>query len=145
MRFFSIFAHSFRSLFHRSRAEAELKREIDLHIEQLVKAYRAEGLTESEATAAARRDFGPVALTAEQCRDMRRTNWIDDLARDVAYASRVLRKSPVFALTALVSLALGIGANTAIYSFIDAIMVRGLPIPHPENLVVLNWRSKGWP
>jgi len=53
MRFFRIFAHRFRSLFHRSRAEAELKREIDLHIEQLVKAYRAEGLTESEATAAA--------------------------------------------------------------------------------------------
>ena len=145
MRLFRILAHRFRSLFHRSRAEAELEREIDLHIEQLVKAYRAEGLTESEALAAARRDFGPVALTAEQCRDMRRTNWIDDLARDVAYASRVLRKSPVFTLTALVSLALGIGANTAIYSFIDAIMVRGLPVPHPENLVVLNWRSKGWP
>ncbi|HWD99119.1 MAG TPA: ABC transporter permease [Bryobacteraceae bacterium] len=145
MRFLRILAHRFHSLFRRSRAEAELEREIDLHIGQLVKEHMAEGMTEAEAMAVARREFGPAALAREQCRDMRRTNWIDDLARDLAFAWRVLRKSPVFTLTALASLALGIGANTAIYSFIDAIMVRALPIAHPENLVVLNWRAKGWP
>ncbi|HWD99272.1 MAG TPA: ABC transporter permease, partial [Bryobacteraceae bacterium] len=145
MRFFRILTNRFRSLFRRSRAEAELEREIDLHLGQLVKEHLEAGLTEAEAVAAARREFGPVALTKEQCRDMRRTTWLDDLARDVVFASRVLRKSPAFTLTALVSLALGIGANTSIYSFVDAIMVRALPIAHPENLVVLNWRSRGWP
>ena len=64
MRFVRILAHRFRSLFRRSRAEAELEREIELHIGQLAKEYRAAGLTESEAAAAARRDFGPAALTA---------------------------------------------------------------------------------
>ncbi len=145
MRSLRVLAHRFHSLFHRSRAEADLESEITLHLEQLVKEYNAAGLTESEAVAAARRDFGPVALTKEHCRDMRRTTWLEDLARDIAFAFRVLRKSPVFTLTALLSLALGIGANTAIYSFIDAIMLRALPVSHPENLVVLNWRAEGGP
>ncbi len=145
MRFGRIFVRRLRSLFRRSRAEAELQREIELHIEQLAKEQMAAGMSESEAFLAARREFGTVSLTKEQCRDMRRTNFIEELTRDLAFALRALRKSPVFTLTALLSLALGIGANTAIYSFLDAIMMRALPIPDPQNLVVVNWRSKGWP
>jgi macrolide transport system ATP-binding/permease protein len=145
MRFARILALRFRSLLRRSRAETDLQREVDLHIEQLTKEWIAAGLNESEARHAATRDFGPVALTKEQCRDMRRTGFIEEFIKDAAFAFRVLAKSPAFTLTALLSLALGIGANTAIYSFMDAIMVRALPIPHPENLVVLNWRAKGDP
>lgn len=146
MRFARRMAHRFRSLFRRSRVEADLEREIDLHIEQLIRERMAAGMAETEARADARREFGIVALTKEQCRDTRRTGWIEALARDLSFAVRVLGKSPVFTLTAVASLALGIGANTAIYSFMDAIMIRALPIPHPEDLVVLNLRAaKGWP
>ncbi|HZQ55832.1 MAG TPA: ABC transporter permease [Bryobacteraceae bacterium] len=145
MRLGRILAHRWQSLFRRSRAEAELQREIALHIEQLAKEYRAAGMSESEALSAARRDFGPAGVTKEQCRDMRGTRWIEECARDLAFGFRALKKSPGFTLTALLSLALGIGANTAIYSFMDAIMLRALPVPDPQNLVVLNWRAKGWP
>jgi hypothetical protein len=145
MRFVRILTHRCRSLFRRSRAEADLQREIDLHVTQLAKELMAEGMSECEALLAAKREFGPVDLTKERCRDMRRTNFIEELARDLAFAFRTLRKSPAFTLTALLSLALGIGANTVIYSFMDAIMMRALPIPDPRNLVVLNWRAQGWP
>ncbi len=145
MRFGRILVRRCQSLFRRARAEAELEREIDLHMEQLAKERMAAGMAESEALISARRDFGPVSLTKEQCRDTRRINFIEDLTRDVAFASRALTKSPAFTLTALLSLALGIGANTAIYSFMDAIMMRALPVPDPQNLVIVNWRAKGWP
>jgi macrolide transport system ATP-binding/permease protein len=145
MRLVRLILHRCRSLFRRSRVEADLQREMNLHLDQLVKERMAEGMTESEARAAAKRDFGPVSLTAEQCRDMRRTHLIEELIRDLAFAFRALKKSPAFTVTALLSLALGIGANTAVYSFMDTVMVRALPIPNPENLVVVNWRAKGWP
>jgi macrolide transport system ATP-binding/permease protein len=145
MRLGRILAHRWQSLFRRSRAEAELQREIALHIEQLAKEYRAAGMSESEALSAAKRDFGPAGVAKEQCRDMRGTRFIEEFARDLAFGFRALKKSPGFTLTALLSLALGIGANTAIYSFMDAIMMRALPVPDPQNLVVLNWRAQGWP
>ncbi len=143
MRISRVIAHRWQSLFRRSRAEADLQREMDLHIEQLAKEHRSAGMSESESLLAARRDFGPVSVTQEQCRDMRRTNFVEELMRDVTFAFRALKKSPGFTMTALLSLALGIGANTAIYSFMDAIMLRALPVPHPQNLVVLNWRAHG--
>src|SRR5581483_97101 len=145
MRFKRILVHRWRSLFRRSRADTELQREIDLHIEQLARELMAAGMTESEALLSARREFGPVSLTKEQCRDMRRINLIEDLTRDLVFAFRALRKSPVFTLTALLSLALGLGANTAIYSFMDVIMMRALPVRDPKNLVIVNWRAKGLP
>ena len=143
MRINRVIAHRWQSLFRRSRAEADLQREMDLHIEQLAKEHRSAGMSESEALLAARRDFGPVSVAQEQCRDMRRTNFMEELMRDVTFAFRALKKSPAFTMTALLSLALGIGANTAIYSFMDAIMLRALPVRDPQNLVVLNWRAHG--
>ena len=145
MRFARILRHRLHSLFQPSRVETDLQREIDLHIEQLAKEKIAGGMAESEAFTAAKREFGHLGLTKEHCRDMRRIHFIDDLIRDLAFAFRALSKSPVFTLTALLSLALGIGANTAIYSFMDAIMLRALPIPDPQSLVVVNWRAKGSP
>ncbi len=145
MRFGRIIVHRYRSLFRRSRVEADLQREIDLHIEQLARERMAAGMAESEALVAAKREFGTVSITKEECRDMRRISFIEDLTRDLAFAFRALTKSPGFTLTALLSLALGIGANTAIYSFMDAVMMRALPVPDPQNLVIVNWRAKGWP
>ncbi len=145
MRIVRVIKHRLRSLLQRSRVDFDLQREFEVHLEQLVKERMAEGMSKSEAALAAKREFGPVSLTQEQCRDMRATNLIDDLMRDLVFAFRGLTKSPVFTLAALLSLALGIGANTAIYSFMDAIMMRVLPVPDPDTLVILNWRAKAWP
>src|SRR4051794_30457823 len=109
MRIGRIIAHRWRSLFRRFRAEADLQREIDLHIEQLTKEQMAEGMSESEARIAAAREFGNPGLIKERCRDMRRIQMLEEAARDVAFAFRMLRKSPVFSAAAIVSLALGIG------------------------------------
>ncbi len=145
MRIARIIKHRLRSLVHPSWVDSDLQREIELHIEQLVKERMAEGMMESEARVAAGREFGPVTLTEERCRDMRGVNLIEDLLRDLVFAIRTLSKSPGFTVTALLSVALGIGANTAIYSFMDAIMMRALPVPDPQKLVVVNWRAKGNP
>jgi hypothetical protein len=145
MRIACVIKQRLRSLFRRSEVDSDLRREVELHIEQLTKERLAEGMSRSEALAAAKREFGSVSLTEEQCRDMRRTSFIDDLMRDVVFAIRGLTKSPVFSIAALLSLALGIGANIAICSFMEAIMMRALPVPDPDSLVILNWRAKSEP
>jgi len=141
MRFSRVLGHRFRSLFRLADADAELQRELDLHLDQLTKEYVAAGLSERDAAIAARREFGSVEYTKEQCRDMRRVSFADDLLKDLVYAVRLLKKSPGFTLTAIGSLALGIGANTAIFSFVYAFLLRPLPFDHPERLVALFERN----
>src|ERR1035441_1353213 len=100
-------------------------------------------MSAAAARAAARREFGGVARTAEGYRERRGFPWLETTARDIDYALRGLKRNPGFTAAAVLSLALGIGANTAIFSMYHALLLRMLPVAHPEELVTL-YRTGGW-
>ncbi|MCI0419800.1 MAG: ABC transporter permease [Acidobacteria bacterium] len=126
-----------RSVFRRAQVEQELDEELRYHLERQIEEYIAKGMSPEEARHAALRAMGGIEQRKEECRDMRRVRLIEDLVQDLRYGLRTLRKSPGFTVVAVISLALGIGANTAIFSLVDPILIKSLPVTNPEQLVVL--------
>ncbi len=134
-------------LLRERRAETELERELRDHVERQVAEHVAAGMSEAEARRRARLEFGTIESVKEDCRDARGTRLVSDLAQDLRYGLRVLRKSPGFTFVAIASLALGIGANTAIFTLVDSLILRALPVREPATLARLkdgSWTNPIW-
>jgi predicted permease len=128
-----------------SKREADLEREVRYHLESLADVFEREGMSRAEAMLRARREFGGVERFKEQCRDERHWRPLAELGQDVDFGFRMLRKAPAVTVAAVLSLALGIGATTAILSLMDAVLWRTLGVPHPEQLTEILWESKKRP
>lgn len=127
-----------RNALHSKRLDNDLHDEMSDHLERRAAALRENGLSPAEAAAEASRRFGNLTQLREQSRDFRLWATLESTLQDLRYALRGMHKSPAFAVTAILSLALAIGANTAIYSIVDAALLRPLPVPEPDRLFLLS-------
>ena len=126
----------------RAARERELNREIEWHLNEIREEHEAEGLSPRQAGYAARREFGNIALVREDTRAVWGWTLLEQLAQDLRYALRTMAANRLFTALAVASLALGIGANAAIYSFMDALLLRSLPVAAPDRLALLNWHAR---
>ena len=124
-----------RALFRRKAMEAELDEELRAHLEHQVEKYVQAGLSPTEAARRARLEFGNLGAVKEECRDSWGVRIISELAQDLRYGLRQLRRNPGFTIVAILTLALGIGVNTAVFSLVDEIWLRPRPVPQPERVV----------
>ncbi|MBM3783076.1 MAG: FtsX-like permease family protein [Acidobacteria bacterium] len=120
-----------------NKERADLDREVAYHIDSLADTYQAEGLSRAEALRKARREFGGIDLVKDQCRDESRWRLATQFMQDLQFGWRMMRKSPAISVAAVASLALGIGATTAIFTFAEAVLWRKLPVPAPEQILEL--------
>jgi len=126
-----------RGLFLRRSVEREMNEELRLHIEMRARENMRRGMTEEEARRAAERSFGNLARVKEACRDVKGGGVIETLLQDLRYGARTLFKNRGFIFVVILTLALATGANTAIFSVVDAVLLRPLPFGDPERLVAL--------
>ena len=131
----------FRALFHRQVLEADFDEEVRYHLDREVERNVARGMTREESRHAARRALGNLTAVKEEARDTWRWRWADDLAHDVGYALRLLRRAPGFTAVVVATFALGIGANTAVFSVVRSVLLRPLPYPEDERLAVVLMRA----
>src|SRR3954469_25193173 len=137
MRFVREWIHRLRGTLLQSRRDADMEEELRLHVDMATEKARRRGLESAEAARAARIEVGGASQAMDGLRDQRGLPWLDDVARDVSHGLRTLRRAPVFTAVALLTLALGIGANTAIFSIVNGVILRPLDYPKPEQLMYL--------
>src|ERR1700730_15120743 len=132
-----------RALFRRDEIERELDAELRFHLERDTAQNLQSGMDAEEARLAALRSFGGLEQSKEECRDARGVRVIEEVWQDVRYAVRILRKHLAFTAVSVITLALGIGANTAIFSVVSAVLLRPLPYPEPERLMQIGRSYNG--
>src|SRR6185369_11744445 len=127
-----------RALTHHDELDQELDEELRFHLDRLIEQNIKNGMTPEDARQTALKTFSRVDQSKEECRDARGVGLVENILRDVSYSVRILVKSYAFTIVVIATLALGIGANTAFFSFANGILLRPLPYPQSERLVVLD-------
>jgi putative ABC transport system permease protein len=135
---FSDIRYRVRVLVSRSEVEQELDDEIRFHLDRETEKYQRQGMSRDAARRRAAIEFGGVEQTKEASRDARGTTGLESIMRDLRYAIRSLQRRPAFTVTVIATLALGIGANAGIFTLVNALLLRPLPVPHPEQLVIVS-------
>jgi hypothetical protein len=132
-----------RRLWRRADQETQLDKELKFHIDERIAHLMRTGMSGEEARRRVYQEFGGLEQIKEHCRDVRGTRWLEDFYKDIRFAFRQMRRTPGFTVIAVLILALGIGANTAIFTLVNAVLVKSLPVRDPGELRLLgsirNW------
>src|ERR1039457_3410705 len=128
-----------------NRMETELERELAHHLHELTAEFERQGHSHAEAMRMAKREFGGGEQVKERCRDERRWAWMSGLRQDFAFALRQMRRSPGFALTAVVTLALGIAANVIVFGVVQALVLQPIDVPHGDRVMTLSLTASAFP